>query len=97
MFGDSSSDPSRDPSPDPAEPVTLIPTSHIKKLKKKRSKKHQGLIFTLGGLFGLVAAAVFADRNDVISLDGLVNINLDSLFDVIPAGIIRDAKEISVC
>lgn len=88
---------SRDPSPAKGEPVTLIPESQLKKLKSKKSKRRQGLVFGLGGLFGLVVAAFFANQQDVINLEGLIDLNLESLLDVIPAGIVRDAKDITVC
>ncbi|MCJ1450675.1 hypothetical protein MMC28_001008 [Mycoblastus sanguinarius] len=88
--------PSRDPSPKKGEPVTLIPASQLHKLKNtKRSKRWQTLIFALGGLFGLVVAAFFANQHDVINLEGLVDFNLESLIDVIPAGIVKDAKDIT--
>ena len=41
-------------------------------------------------------AAFFANQHDVINLEGLVDFNLESLIDVIPAGVIRDAKDITV-
>jgi len=91
-----SAEASRDPSPAKGEAVTLIPAAQLKKLKSKKSKRRQGLIFGLGGLFGLVVAAFFADQHDVINLEGLVDFNLDSLLDVIPAGIVKDAKDITV-
>ena len=94
---DSSAEPSRDPSPVKGEPVTLVPASHLEKLKKKRSRRRPWLIFVLGGLFGIVVAAFFAQRNDVINLESLMDMNLESLIDVIPAGIIKDAKDITVC
>ena len=85
---------SRDPSPAKDEPVTLISDAQ---LKSKSSKRRQGLIFGLGGLFGLLVAAFFANRHDVIKLEGLVDFNLEALLDVIPAGIVNDAKDITVC
>ena len=91
-----SSELSRDPSPAKGESVTLISDAQLKKLKSKKSKRRQGLIFGLGGLFGLVIAAFFADRHDVIKLEGLVDFNLEALLDVIPAGIVNDAKDITV-
>lgn len=94
--GDSSSEASRDPSPAKGEAVTLIPAKQLKKLQSKKSKRRQWLIFGLGGMFGLVVAAFFANHHDVINLEGLVDFNLDSLLDVIPAGIIKDAKDITV-
>jgi phospholipid:diacylglycerol acyltransferase len=98
-LGDSipeSTEASRDPSPAKGEAVTLIPAAQLKKLKSKKSKSRSGLIFGLGGLFGLVVAAYFANQHDVINLEGLVDFNLDSLMDVIPAGIVKDAKDITV-
>ena len=99
LLGDSSFEPSRNPSPAKGEPVTLVPASQLEKLKtqtKARSKRRTTLIFGLGGLFGLVVAAFFAQQNDVINLEGLVDFNLESLLDVIPAGIVNDAKDITV-
>ena len=99
FLGDSSSPtkPSREPSPAKGEPVTLVSNSHLLKLRGKRSKRWQFSIFGLGGLFGLVVAAFFANQHDVINLEGLVDFNMDSLLDVIPAGIVKDAKDITVC
>lgn len=102
VLGDSSSEPSRAPSPNPAfkdkngEHVTLVPTSKLKQLASKRSKRRQWLVFGLGGLFGIVIAAFFAQQNDVINLEGLMDMNLDSLLEAIPAGIVKDAKDITV-
>ncbi|KAL8711047.1 MAG: hypothetical protein Q9220_004428 [cf. Caloplaca sp. 1 TL-2023] len=100
ILGDSSSDASRAPSPNPPakdgkEPATLVPNSQLKKLTKRRTKRRQWLVFGLGGLFGIIAAAFFAKQNDVLNLEGLSEINLESLLDVIPAGIINDAKDIT--
>lgn len=64
---------------------------------KRRSKRRNGLIFGLGGVFGIFLALFFANQNEVISLDALMDLNLDSLIDVMPAGIVRDASQFSVC
>lgn len=96
FLGASSAEPSRDPSPVKGEPVTLVPTTHLKQLTKKRSRRWQWMIFGLGGLFGIVIAAFFAQRHDVINLEGLIDMNLESLLDVIPAGIVKDAKDLTV-
>ncbi|KAL6721198.1 phospholipid:diacylglycerol acyltransferase [Lecanora helva] len=96
FLGDTSSEPSRDPSPVNGEPVTVIPASQLQKLKtKSRSKRRTTVIFGLGGLFGIIVAAFFAQQHDVINLEGLVDFNLESLLDVIPAGIVNDAKDIT--
>lgn len=97
LLGDSSTDVSRDPSPVKGESVILVQTAHLKKLTKKRSKRRQWSIFGLGGLLGIIVAAFFAQRHEVISLEGLMDLNLESLLDVIPAGIVKDAKDITVC
>lgn len=97
LLRDSSAEVSRDPSPVGGEHVTLVPTSRLKSLKAKRSKRRNGFVFSLGGLFGIFVAAFFATRHDVISFEGLMDLNLESLIDVIPAGIVKDAKDITVC
>ncbi len=98
VFSDSPSpSPSRDGTPDPGEEVQLVPISKLKKFTTgKKSKKKSWLLFGLGGLFGLVVALFLAQQQDVIKLEGLMDINLDSFMDVIPAGIVRDAKDLSV-
>lgn len=63
---------------------------------KPRSKRRNGVIFVLGGLFGIFIALFFANQNQVISLDALMDLNLESLIDVIPQGILKDAREFSV-
>lgn len=69
----------------------------IKPQAKRRSKRRNGLIFALGGLFGIFIALFFANQQDVISLDSLMDLNIESLIDVIPQGIVRDAKQFTVC
>ena len=89
--------PSREATPADGEEVRLVPLSKLRRLTtRKRSKRRNGIIFGLGGLFGIIVAAFFANQSDVINLEGLLDINLESLLDVIPAGIVRDAKELTV-
>ena len=78
------------------EPVSVIPTAHLKKLTRTKSKRRQTAIFILGGLFGILVAVFFAQRHDVINLEGLADFNLNSLIDVIPAGIVREATDLTV-
>ena len=96
LLGDSSSDPSRAPSPVKGEPVQLVPAAHLQKLNKRKGKRRQWFVFGLGGLFGILVAAFFAQRHDVLNLEGLLDINLESVLDVIPAGVVNDAKDITV-
>lgn len=63
---------------------------------RPRSKRRNGFIFVLGGLFGIFIALFFANQQEVISLESLLDLNLESLIDVIPQGIVRDAKAFSV-
>lgn len=82
--------------PENGEEVRLVSVSKLEALTRKKSKRRIWLIFGLGGLFGVIVAAFFVKQSDVINLDGLMDLNLDSLLDVIPAGIIKDAKELTV-
>lgn len=80
----------------PEEPCE-VPVSKLQAITgKRRSKRRTGLIFGLGGIFGIFVALFFANHNEVISLDGLIELNLESLMEVIPAGMVREAKEFSV-
>lgn len=63
---------------------------------RPRSKRRSSFIFVLGGLFGVIVALFFANQQEVISLESLMDLNLESWIDAIPQGIIRDAKEFSV-
>ncbi|KAE8412829.1 Lecithin:cholesterol acyltransferase-domain-containing protein [Aspergillus pseudocaelatus] len=77
---------------------TATPPEKPKKesfVTKPRSKRRNGLIFVLGGIFGILVAAFFANQQDVISLDALMDLNLDTLMDVIPQGIVKDVREFS--
>ncbi|KAJ5683918.1 uncharacterized protein N7477_000263, partial [Penicillium maclennaniae] len=60
---------------------------------RPRSKRRNGFIFVLGGLFGIFIALFFANQQEVISFESLMDLNLDSLIDAIPQGIISDAKQ----
>lgn len=99
---DSSSDPSREPSPAKGEPATLVSNARLEKLKKEKfkhgraSKRRQGILFGLGGLVGVVLAGFLANRHEMINLEGLVDFNLESFIDVIPAGIVKDARDLTV-
>jgi hypothetical protein len=66
-------------------------------ISRPRSKRRNGLIFALGGIFGIFVALFFANQQDVISLESLMDLNLDALIDVIPQGLVRDAREFTVC
>jgi phospholipid:diacylglycerol acyltransferase len=98
FIGASTPEPSRETTPDKTEEVQLISKTRLDELKsltkKKPKRRTTWFVFVLGGLLGVIAAAFFANQSDVLSLEGLMDMNLDSLFDVIPAGIIKDAKDL---
>ncbi|KAI9052391.1 hypothetical protein LZ554_003739 [Drepanopeziza brunnea f. sp. 'monogermtubi'] len=95
----------RDDSPAKAEEVRLAPvskithddgeSSHKHKPKKDSRKRRNGFIFVLGGLFGIAVAGFFAGRSDLIDFPEFGELSMDSLIDVLPAGFIRDAREIT--
>jgi phospholipid:diacylglycerol acyltransferase len=70
------------------------PILNVVQPKLKGRKRRFGFIFTLGGIFGLLVAAFLAERNDYVNLDIWQDLNLDSILDVIPAGILKDARDL---
>ncbi len=91
-----SPDLSRDGTPDPNEEVRLVSTKKLEKLtKRKTSKRRSGIIFGLGGILGLMLAVLFAQSQDIVKLEGLLEVNLDSLLDVIPVGLVNEVKDLS--
>ena len=87
---------SRDGTPDPGEEVKLVPVRKLQALTtSKRSKRKSGLLFGLGGLFGLIVALFFAQSHDLVKLEGMLDVSLDSLFDVLPDGLIKEARELT--
>jgi phospholipid:diacylglycerol acyltransferase len=106
IFGTSSSD---SPSLTPEQSREGTPTSEevrvvsAKKLqaltdshKKRGTKRRNAWIFGLGGLFGIIVAGFFASSNDVFDMQALKDMNLDSIMDVLPAGLIKDAQALQV-
>lgn len=108
---DESSDSSRDASPAPApqeaggDAYRVIPKEKLEKLragvKQKGSKRRNAWIFGLGGLVGLFLAGFFASSNGsldkLVTMAGLEDMNLDSILDVLPAGLIREVRDLQVC
>ncbi|KAM3072060.1 phospholipid:diacylglycerol acyltransferase [Clarireedia jacksonii] len=62
---------------------------------KSKTKRRNTFIFFLGGLFGLVVAGFFAERNDLFDLPELRDLSMDSLMDVLPAGFVKDARDLA--
>jgi phospholipid:diacylglycerol acyltransferase len=94
---------SGDSTPLKAEEVRLTPTSKITPdssphpHKHKTRKRRNGFIFFLGGLFGILVAGFFAGQSDLVDFPDFGDLSMDSLMDVLPAGFIRDARDLAVC
>lgn len=98
IFGESK----ETPTTEKAEEVRLAPVSKIisgdteEKVSKKHKKRRNGLVFTLGGLFGILLAGMVANRNDLIEFPDMAEFSMENLMDVLPAGFMREARELSV-
>lgn len=92
-----SKDSKRHERPARAEEVRLAPLSKIVTEKHPESrKKRNSIIFFLGGLFGIMVAGFFAQNSDLIEFPELADLSMDSIMDVLPAGFVRDAKDLAV-
>ena len=93
-----SPEPSRESTPAPGEEYRVVDANKLHKLSKSRatSKRRHAWVFVLGGFFGILVAGLFASNNDMIDLSSLTDMNLESLMDVLPAGLIKDARDIQV-
>jgi len=90
---------SRDSSPTPEpDEYRIVPAQQLKQLtsRPKVSKRRHLWIFGLGGIFGILIAGFFASSNDMVDLAAFKDMNLDSILDVLPAGLIKDAQELQV-
>ncbi|PYH89440.1 phospholipid:diacylglycerol acyltransferase [Aspergillus ellipticus CBS 707.79] len=91
---DAAQPPETEPEPEPvAPPRPKLNRKSESFVTKPRSKRRNGLIFALGGLFGVLFAVLFANQQDVISLENLMDLNLETLMDVMPQGLLKDARE----
>ncbi len=97
FLGEASRDPSREATPDKGEEYRMVPLKKLEKLKStKGTKRRLAWMFGLGGLFGLAIAAFFAENNDMIDFSSFAGVNLDALLDVLPAGLVKEARDIQV-
>lgn len=88
----------REATPEKAEEVRLAPLSEVHNTKHRKSKGHKRrhlFLFFLGGLAGIFAAGFFARSNDLIEFPEFGT--MDSLLDVLPANVVKDARDLMVC
>ncbi len=81
----------RDESPAKGDKITII-HHHRPKTRKRKTTA----IFLLGSLCGIIAAGFFAQSNDLIEFPEIGGLSMDSLFDVLPAGLVKDVRELVV-
>lgn len=62
--------------------------------KTKTKKRRTTAIFLLGSLFGIIIAGFFAKSNDLISFPEIGELSMDSIFDVLPAGLVKDMRDL---
>lgn len=62
---------------------------------KKQKKRSTWLTFAIGGIAGLLLAGAAAKNQDLVKMELLQDLSLDSIIDVIPAGILKEASDIS--
>lgn len=85
----------------------VVPNDTVEKLKKevksvRRSgkKRRNAWMFALGGLFGVMLAGFFAANtgglDSLVEMAGIKDMNLDSILDVLPAGIVKDVQDLQV-
>lgn len=80
----------------PADPPNKAPTHSASHGSDKGKKRRHTFIFLLGSLFGLVAAGFFAKSNDLIDFPEIGELTMDSFFDVLPAGLVTDMRDLVV-
>ena len=90
----------------PAEAYKVVPAKQLEKLTQKvrrhggGSKRRNAWVFGLGGLFGIFVAGFFATSTGSLDrladMAGLGDLTLDSILDVLPAGLIRDIQNMQV-
>lgn len=69
---------------------TAVAAHHEPKTRKRRNTA----IFLLGSLFGIIAAGFFAKSNDLIEFPEIGELSMDSFFDVFPAGLVKDMRDL---
>lgn len=92
---DSISQPPEPVAPEPGE-SPVEPGDKVKLVHPKR-KRNLTAIFLLGSVFGILAAGFFAKSNDLVAFPEIGEISVDSLLDALPAGLVKDVRDLVVC
>jgi phospholipid:diacylglycerol acyltransferase len=69
---------------------------HHRDVQPKTRKRRNTFIFLMGSLFGIVAAGFFAQSNDLIDFPQFGDLSMDTLLDVLPAGLVTDIRDLVV-
>lgn len=80
----------------PARDQSPVKTGDQVKIVHPKRKRKFGAIFLLGSLFGIIAAGFFAKSNDLIDFPEIGELSVDSLLDVLPAGLVKDFRDLVV-
>lgn len=88
----------RDDDDSPARPGEKVKVVHHRhQTLSKTRKRRNTFIFLLGSLFGILLAGFLANNNELISLPEIGDLSMDSILDVLPAGLAKDMREFVVC
>jgi phospholipid:diacylglycerol acyltransferase len=69
----------------------------IDQLSQSQTRKRRNtFIFLLGSLCGILLAGIFAEHNNLIEFPEIRELTMDSLFDVLPSGLMRDLRDFAV-
>lgn len=101
----SSSDPPREATPDATqgEQYRVIEAKKLQELSASKdkarnrdrgSKRWNLFVLGLGGVIGIVGAGWFAQNTDMIDLSVIPDLN--SIADMLPAGLLQDARDLQV-
>jgi len=93
--------PSLSPVPTSRDESPEKPDSQRRKVRvvhadAKGRKRRFTFVFFLGLLFGLIAAGFLAKSNDLIDFPEIGDLSMDSLLDVLPAGLVKDVRDLVV-
>lgn len=80
----------------PARGQSPVKTGDKIRVVHPKRKRKLGAIFLLGSLFGIIAAGFFAKSNDLIEFPEIGDLSVDSLLDALPAGLVKDVRDLVV-